>query len=64
MILSLFKTKRSFLEKIKGLQKDVFSVEYGAPWGIDDASFFLIIDAYTGEVYYTLTPHGFAEEWE
>ena len=44
--------------------KDIYSVKYGEPWGLDDVAFFIIIDAYTGEVYYTITPHGFAEEYE
>ena len=47
-----------------GEKRDVYSVRYGVLWGFDEVSFFIEIDAYTGEVYYTITPQGFAEEWE
>ena len=49
---------------LEGETRDVYSVRYGVLWGFDEVSFFINIDAYTGEVYYTITPHGFVEDRE
>jgi hypothetical protein len=45
-----------------GQEKNVYSVPYGFPWGLDEATFYITIDAETGEVLYTITNHGYAED--
>ena len=60
-----FQTDELFIfGEFEGQKKDTYSVGYGVFWGLEEVSYFLCIDAYTGEVYYTVTPHGFVEEWE
>ena len=48
-----------------GQIRDVWVVPYEVQWTpYETKSFFIHMDAYTGEVFYTLTPHGFAEDWD
>ena len=42
----------------------MYTIGYGELWGFEERSFFISIDAETGEVLYTLTPHGFAEDFD
>ena len=48
----------------EGEMSDMFIITYGELWGFEERSFFIKIDAETGEVLYTLTPHGFAEDFD
>jgi hypothetical protein len=53
----------TFGEK-KGQSRDVWSVGYGVLWGFEIRTHFINIDAETGEVLYTISPHGYLEEME
>ena len=44
--------------------KDLFTVSYDIEGYQSPTSHFITIEAETGEVLFTATPHGFAEEWE
>ncbi len=50
--------------KYKDQLMDVFSVQYGEMWGNEERGMYVIIEAVTGEVLYSISPHGWIEEME
>ncbi len=56
--------KKALYGKHKGKLMDMLSVEYGQIFGVEERSIYVKIDADTGEVLYSVSPHGFIEEWE
>ena len=47
-----------------GQKRDVWWILYEVDWLDETKSLGIYMDAYTGEVYYTITPTGFVEDWE
>lgn len=45
-------------------KRDVYTITCHNEGYIDPISNYIIVDAKTGEVLYTMTPHGYAEDWE
>lgn len=50
--------------KRKGEKTDVFITGYGEIWGNEERGMLIYIDANTGEVLYSQSPHGWIEEIE
>lgn len=48
----------------KGKIEDVYSISYGQIWGTEEKSMFITILASTGDVLYTISPHGYVEDIE
>ena len=45
-------------------EKDVYNVYYDVERGYDEIPYFVYVDAETGEILFTMTEHGYAEDWE
>lgn len=60
----LFKEMEILYGVKEGQFIDTYVVGYGAPWGMDARAMGIRIDANTGEVLYTMGPHGPIEELE
>ncbi|MBI3141682.1 MAG: hypothetical protein HYZ16_02520 [Bacteroidetes bacterium] len=58
------KNERVIHGKSEGEFKDLFTVTYYIDGYDHKISYFVVLDAETGEVLFTMTPHGYAEEWE
>ena len=50
--------------KYEDMQRNVIVVSYHIEGYPEPIPQFVIVDAETGEVHYTYTKHGYAEEWE
>ena len=50
--------------KKKGQLMATFTIGYGEQWGTEIRSMFVEIDAESGEVLYSISPHGWIEEME
>lgn len=44
--------------------KDIFTVPYEEEGYINPTSYFVAIDSESGEVLYTISKHGYVEDWE
>jgi hypoxanthine-guanine phosphoribosyltransferase len=44
--------------------KDVYVIYYDIEGYVENVPYFVYVDAETGEVLFTMTPHGYAEDWE
>ncbi|KMQ69925.1 hypothetical protein ACM39_02475 [Chryseobacterium sp. FH2] len=44
--------------------KNMYVVAYDVEKGYDEIPHFVSVDAETGEVLFTMTEHGYAEDWE
>ncbi len=56
--------KEILFGKYEGSRLDVFSVNYGTIWGNEERSEFIVINAETGDVLYSMDAHGWVEEME
>ena len=45
-------------------ERDVYTISYYCEGYYGDESLFVTVDAETGEVLFTMTQHGYAEDWE
>lgn len=50
--------------KYENQERSIFSISYEIEGYQYNIVHFITIDAETGEVLFTITPHGYAEEWE
>ncbi|TGD58597.1 hypothetical protein [Flavobacterium humi] len=50
--------------KFEEQKKDIFTVTCKLEGYTDPILHFITVDAETGEILFTTTPHGYAEEWE
>ncbi|MGR3855158.1 hypothetical protein [Chryseobacterium indologenes] len=50
--------------KYEDTKRDIFVVNYDIEGYQEPIPHFVIVDAEKGEVLFTSTPHGYAEEWE
>lgn len=50
--------------KYEDIKRNVFVVSYKIEGYQEPIPHFVIVDAEEGEVLFTSTPHGYAEEWE
>lgn len=50
--------------KYEDTQRNIFVVSYKIEGYTEPIPHFVIVDAERGEVLFTSTPHGYAEEWE
>ncbi len=62
--IGFYENDKNLYGKKKGEKSDVFVIGYGQIWGIEERGMILFIDAETGEVLYTMSPHGWVEEIE
>ena len=62
--ISYIENKEIIYGHRRGEKVNMYTIGYGELWGFEERSFFIKIDAETGEVLYTLTPHGFAEDFD
>lgn len=44
--------------------KDVYVVNYDIEGYTEPTPYFVYVDSENGEVLFTMTPHGYAEDWE
>ncbi|WP_449386733.1 hypothetical protein [Chryseobacterium lineare] len=45
-------------------KRDIYTIAYYCEGYYEDESLFVIVDAETGEVLFTMTEHGYVEDWE
>lgn len=45
-------------------ERNVYTITCHNEGYLDQISNYITVDAETGEVLYTMTPHGYAEDWE
>lgn len=45
-------------------ERDVYTIAYYCEGYYGDQTLFVIVDAETGEVLFTMTEHGYVEDWE
>jgi hypothetical protein len=50
--------------KYKETLRDAWTVSYEVDWIDGPMDFFVVVDDKTEEVLYTITPSGYAEDWE
>jgi len=50
--------------KYNELKKSIYTIICENEGYLDPISHFVAVDAETGEVLFTATPHGYAEDWE
>ncbi|MAN29032.1 MULTISPECIES: hypothetical protein [Mesonia] len=50
--------------KYENQEKDIFIVNYDIEGYLEPIAHFVAVDAETGEILFTATPHGYAEDWE
>lgn len=62
--VQFYEKDKNLYGKRKGEEEDVYVIGYGVIWGNEERSMIIHISANTGEVLYTMSPHGWVEEIE